>query len=199
MALIICPNCSKEISDKAVSCPKCGHQNNQPAPSANETERKAEKAIYSGTASDFKFGTLLKAEGNNFYQSKRKRRRRFGSIERRAEMRREGKAESLDISTKTHSVAANRRIDITKGRLTKMWFLGIFGSLGLHYFSAGRYISGSLRFFWGALMWFVSIAVALEIGPRILIFFLSILFLPSLDIIFIRLGKFRDVFRNNII
>ena len=25
MALIVCPGCGKEISDKATVCPKCGH------------------------------------------------------------------------------------------------------------------------------------------------------------------------------
>lgn len=36
MALIDCPECGKEISDKAASCPHCGNPINQPAPKEEE-------------------------------------------------------------------------------------------------------------------------------------------------------------------
>lgn len=36
MALINCPECGKEISDKAASCPNCGNPINQPIPKEEE-------------------------------------------------------------------------------------------------------------------------------------------------------------------
>lgn len=36
MALINCPECGKEISDKAASCPHCGNPINQPTPKKEE-------------------------------------------------------------------------------------------------------------------------------------------------------------------
>ena len=38
MALINCPECGKEISDKAISCPNCGMPINQPTPRPQEEE-----------------------------------------------------------------------------------------------------------------------------------------------------------------
>lgn len=38
MALIACPNCGKEISDKARVCPSCGTEMSQETPSQNEEE-----------------------------------------------------------------------------------------------------------------------------------------------------------------
>lgn len=42
MALIKCPECNKEISDKAVNCPNCGYpictESNKVVPSESETE-----------------------------------------------------------------------------------------------------------------------------------------------------------------
>ena len=191
MALINCPQCTKQVSDKAASCPGCGSPINLSAPSANEPDRKVEGGVYSGKISNFGFGTLLSAESDNFWSKGSSRRRR-----RRTSSRTQGNQSQM--SAKPHGVSVNRRIDTTKGHIIAMWMLGLFGALGFHYFAAGRFLSGSLRFLWGALMGFVSVVVALEAGPRILLFFLPLLFIPSLDIIFIGLGKFRDAFRNYI-
>lgn len=57
MALIKCPECGKEISDKAVSCPNCGNPINTPEPQIEEylccpycgsKELHAEKSGFSG-------------------------------------------------------------------------------------------------------------------------------------------------------
>jgi hypothetical protein len=41
MALIQCPDCKTEISDKAVSCPKCGHPIKVPQSSVDTTGSKS--------------------------------------------------------------------------------------------------------------------------------------------------------------
>jgi len=98
------------------------------------------------------------------------------------------------------------RINITKGQILKIWVLGLFGTLGLHYFFVGRFLTGSLRFLYGALMLVIGILVAFapretqEFNPfRIMLVFLFFMLLPSIfDIILILPGKFRDVFRSYI-
>lgn len=56
MALINCPECGKEISDKAISCPHCGNPMNQPVqdkeylccPKCHSRELHAEQKGFSG-------------------------------------------------------------------------------------------------------------------------------------------------------
>jgi len=106
-----------------------------------------------------------------------------------------------------HGAAENRRIDTTKGRILKIWALGLLGTFGLHYFAVGRFLTGSLRFLYGALLWGIGILVALapqetsDVHPlRIMLVFLVFALIPAvIDLIIICLGGFRDVFRNRII
>jgi len=105
-----------------------------------------------------------------------------------------------------HYVEPNRRIDVSKNRVLKMWLFGLFGTLGLHFFSVGRFLTGTMRLLYGAVMWTVSIIVAFDpkimqqINPLriMLIFMVFLLPLSIIDIIAISLGKFRDVFRNKV-
>ena len=56
MALINCPECDKEISDKAISCPHCGNPMNQPVqdeeylccPKCHSRELHTEQKGFSG-------------------------------------------------------------------------------------------------------------------------------------------------------
>jgi len=134
---------------------------------------------------DFGIWKCLKAEANNFW------------------LRRWGKSV---YDSKAHGVRTIRRINKTKGQLTKTWAFGLFGILGFHFFPIGRFITGALRFFYGALMLVVGIAVtysyraAQDVEPlRIMLVFLVAAFIPAFtDLILIRLGKFRDVFRSHV-
>ena len=93
------------------------------------------------------------------------------------------------------------RINQTKGRLIRLWLLGLLGSLGFQYFAVGRILSGSIRFLWGAFWWYMIILIGVFTAwdadtPGVLrVFFLVLYVLPIIDIIKICLGRFRDVFR----
>ena len=182
MALINCPGCAQRVSDQAVLCPKCGR-----AIAANvESPGFSEDGSFNGSVSDFGIKKCIKMENKNFW-AKRKFIR--------------------DIYTsKTHSADAKMRINITKGQIIKYWALGLLGAFGLHYFFAGRLITGALRFLYGFLMLAVGMIVAFTPGEtqefhpfRIMLVFLFFMLLPSVwDIVFILPGRFRDVFRNYI-
>jgi len=109
-------------------------------------------------------------------------------------------------ASKSHSVPEKMRINITKVQILKIWGLGLFGTLGLHFFFAGRILTGSLRFLYGAMLLVIGLLVSFapqetqEFHPlRIMLVFLFFMFIPAfLDIIFIFAGRFRDVFRNYI-
>ena len=181
MALINCPKCAKEVSDRAVSCPNCGY----PVASAIHAPGFSEdRSSFCGSVSNFGIKKCIKLESRNFWQ----RTRLIKSI----------------YTSKAHNADVKMRINITKARILKLWALGLLGAFGLHYFFAGRIISGSLRFLYGAVMLAVGLIVSLapqetqEFHPfRIMLVFLFFMFIPSLwDIIFILPGRFRDVFRN---
>lgn len=42
MAIILCPNCSRKVSDRAPACSACGHDPRQPAPQPPEAEPPAD-------------------------------------------------------------------------------------------------------------------------------------------------------------
>ena len=44
MALIRCPECNREISDKATACPGCGYPLNSPSQETTEKERLLKEA-----------------------------------------------------------------------------------------------------------------------------------------------------------
>jgi len=145
-----------------------------------------DRPLFSGSVFDFGIWNCLKTEGNNSFW-----------------MRRLGK--SVYIS-KAHGVQPVRRIDKTKGQITKTWALGLLGVLGLHFFPIGRFIAGTIRFLYGALMLVIGIVVSFslqavqEADPlRIMLVFLVATFIPSvIDLIMILSGKFRDVFRSHV-
>jgi len=137
---------------------------------------------FSGSIFDLGIRKCLKEESDNFWQ------RGWGiSI----------------FTSKAHRVDPVMRINKTKGQITKIWALGLLGVLGLHYFPVGRFITGTLRLLYGALMLVIGIAVtysyraAQDVDPlRIMLVFLAAAFVPSLiDLILILSGRFRDVFR----
>ena len=183
MALINCPKCAKEVSDRAVSCPYCGYPvaSSIYAPGFSE-----DRSSFCGSVSNFGIKKCIKLESRNFWS----------------------KTKLIDsiFTSKAHSVDVNMRINKTKGQIIKIWVLGLFGTLGLHYFFVGRILTGSLRFLYGAMLLVIGILVAFkprevqEFHPfRIMLVFLLFMFIPAfLDIIIILLGRFRDVFRNYI-
>jgi len=181
MALINCPGCAKEVSDRAVSCPNCGY----PVASAIYAPGFSEdRSSFCGSVSNFGIKKCIKMENRNFWSHTKL----IDSV----------------YTSKAHSVDAKMRINITKGQVLKIWVLGICGALGLQYFFVGRLLTGSLRFLYGAIMLVTGMLVSFaprevqEFHPfRIMLVFLFFMLLPSVwDIIFILLGRFRDVFRN---
>jgi len=84
--------------------------------------------------------------------------------------------------------------------------LGLLGTLGLHYFSVGRILTGSLRLLYGALLWIIGLLVSFapqptqDVSPlRIMLVFLVFALIPAvIELIVIWLGMFRDVFKNRI-
>ena len=184
MALIYCPNCAFEISYGVAFCPRCGRQL-APVPPVNGAGVVEDIPYFSGSVFDFGIWNCLKTESKNYW--KRRRLRSFHS-------------------SQTSGVRSTRRVAKTKGQITKTWALGLLGVLGLHFFPIGRFITGTIRFFYGALMLVIGIAVtysyraAQDVEPlRILLVFLVAAFIPSVfDLILILSGRFRDVFRNHI-
>ena len=89
----------------------------------------------------------------------------------------------------------------TKAYITKMWLFGLCGTLGLHYFSSGRRMRGTLRLIVGLALWFLAIvfvygSTQTEGLTRLCIAsFVALFFLPVIDLILIRTGKFRDVYK----
>ena len=184
MALINCPYCASKISDRAVSCPHCRCQF-APVSTVYIAGIMEDSSYFSGSIFDFGIKNCFKAETDNFWMR--------------------GSGESVYI-TKTHGVRSTGRIAKTKGQITGTWALGLLGILGLHYFPVGRFITGTLRLLYGALMLVIGIAVtysyraAQDVDPlRIMLVFLAAALIPSLiDLILILSGSFRDVFRNYI-
>ena len=182
MALINCPGCAHKVSDQAVKCPKCG----RPIASAVNPSGYSEDGSFCGSVSDFGIKKCIKMESRNFWS----RSRLSTSV----------------YTSRAHGVPVKMRINITKWQIIKIWVLGLFGTLGLHYFFVGRILTGSLRFLYGAMLLVIGILVAFkprevqEFHPfRIMLVFLLFMFIPAfLDIIIILLGRFRDVFRNYI-
>ena len=182
MALINCPGCANKVSDQAVKCPKCG----RPVLSAINAAGFNVDGSFCGSVSEFGIKNCLKMESRNFWAKRWKIK---------------------DIFTSSaHSVQVRMRINRTRGQIIKIFLLGLFGSLGLHYFFVGRILSGSVRFLYGSLMLVIGIIVSFaprevqEFHPlRVMLVFLFFMLLPSVwDIIFLLLGKFRDVFRSYI-
>ena len=135
-----------------------------------------------GTAAGFGIWKCIKEESDNFY------RRRWGR--------------SVYKASK-HGVRPNRRIDKAKGQVLRIWAIGLLGILGLHFFSVGRFITGSLRMLYGILMLGIGVIVSLglraeqDANPvRTFLVFALFAFLPSaMDLIMLCVGRFRDVFR----
>jgi len=185
MALIGCPKCAKGVSDRAAACPGCGYPIAPTSFPANAAGINDDSSYFSGSVFDFGIIKCIKTEANNFW------------------LRKWGKSV---YTSKAHGVQPIRRIDKTKGQITKTWALGLLGILGLHFFPIGRFITGALRFFYGTLMLVIGIVVtysyraAQDVDPmRIMLVFLVAAFVPSfIDLIIIRFGKFRDVFRSHV-
>jgi len=161
---------------------------------AGRLEYAKSNPAFSGSVSDFGIWNCIKTEHINFHDLwEQKRRRR--------EKRKRGRGNYESWPPYTH---ADRRIDVTKGKLQKMWLLGVLGTLGLHYFSVGRIVSGLLRLLYCAAMLALAILVAvygqaahpLRVAALFAVFLLT---LPLIDLHLITLGKFRDVFRNHIV
>jgi len=82
-----------------------------------------------------------------------------------------------------------------------MWLLGFCGTLGLHYFFSGRRMRGVLRLTVGIALWFLCIVFVYGstqtegLTNLIVVFFVLLFFLPVIDLILIRTGKFRDVYK----
>ena len=97
-----------------------------------------------------------------------------------------------------------RRINKTKGRIFRVWLLGLLGTLGFQHFAVGRILTGSMRFLWGAFWWFMIILTTFfsnwdSSTPGILrVFFVALIIPSAIDVVKISLGKFRDVFRKYI-
>jgi ribosomal protein L7/L12 len=74
MALIKCPECSNEISDKAIACPKCGYPlppASQPQPSDSFLQAKIKQALINeGTISAIKL-YREKVRGSGLVDAKR--------------------------------------------------------------------------------------------------------------------------------
>ena len=184
MAFMNCPKCARVISDRAAACPHCRCQL-APAFPVDVTGIMEDSPYFFGSVFDFGIWNCLKTEANNFL------------------MRRLGKSV---YTSKAHSVQPIRRIDKTKGQITRIWALGLLGVLGLHYFPIGRFVTGTIRLLYGALMLEIGIAVSLsyraaqEIDPlRIMLVFLAAVFIPSvIELVMILSGKFSDVFRSHV-
>ena len=182
MALINCPNCTKEISDRAAFCPHCKRQS-APADLVNAAGFMADEPSFSGSIFEFGILNCIKTENKNFWG------REWGR--------------SVYVSS-PHGVHPSRRINKTKNQITKTWVLGLLGMLGLHFFTVGRFITGSLRFLYGSLMLVIGIVVTYsyretqDVEPfRIMLVFLVAALVPAIiDLIMIRAGKFCDVFRS---
>ncbi len=60
MALISCPECAKEISDKADFCPNCGFSNKQPAPpaAAVRSEEIVNREVFNAAKHSFVLGEI---------------------------------------------------------------------------------------------------------------------------------------------
>ena len=138
----------------------------------------------SGNVFFFGIWTCIKAEGQYYWSRKWRVRGIYEST--------------------PHEDTENRQIATTKERMIKLWAYGLLGTLGLQYLTAGRFITGTLRFLYGVFMWAVSITAlvtpqgSLSVNPAyITLVFLVCLFIPSvMDIISIVTGRFQDAFRN---
>jgi len=149
----------------------------------NNIESMTGYPYFSGSIFDFGIWNCLKTEGKNYWTR--------------------GIGGNIYDST-AYGVQPVRCITKTKRQLTRTWVLGMLGIFGLHFFSVGRFITGSLRFLYGGLMFFIGIAVTYDyrdrqdVDPlRIMLVFFTAAFIPALiDIIMIRTGRFRDVFKS---
>jgi len=152
---------------------------------AHVADFQEQNPSFYGSVFDFGIRNCFQAENDHFW------RRKWGRSVYRAS---------------AHSVRADWRINKTKGQIIKMWVLGLLGILGLHYFSVGRFMTGALRFLYGALMCITGIIVSFApqavqgVNPlRIMLVFLVFALIPSVvELIIICMGKFRDVFRSHI-
>jgi hypothetical protein len=98
----------------------------------------------------------------------------------------------------------NRRINISREKAMKMWLIGLFGTLGFHYFAAGRMLPGFFNLLWGAIWWIIIVLFALDAEmsqfPALIGMFAVLMLVPSvISIVMIAIGKFRDVFGNYLI
>ena len=88
----------------------------------------------------------------------------------------------------------------TKSYITKMWLYGLLGTLGFHFYASGRWQRGIMRTVCGIAIWFLFIVflygnteagelTRLAIATGVLLFIL-----PVVELIMIRIGKFKDVY-----
>ena len=184
MASMNCPNCARQISDNNVSCPGCGYALPPSPTTANTAD---EGNIISGGVFDFGIWKLLKYEISDSGWTRFGGRRMYTS----------------NVGGKYGAQTINR-IDKTKGQILKIWLLGLFGTLGFHYFAAGRLLTGLFHFLWGAIWWVIAILCAFDSEmqkyPNLIILFFVLLLTPSLFCFFTKIirGRFRDVFQNYI-
>ena len=96
--------------------------------------------------------------------------------------------------------------DKTKNYITKMWLFGLLGTLGVHFYTSGRKQRGMLRTVGGIVLWSLCILFVVlgdlteEVVMRFTIAcFAMLFFLPVVDLIIIRIGKFRDVYGKYVI
>jgi len=60
-----------------------------------------------------------------------------------------------------NSEPAEKQTGKTKKQILRLWIFGLLGTLGLQFFLVGRFITGTLRLLYGALLWVICITVAL--------------------------------------
>ena len=65
MALILCPECSRAVSDKALACPGCGYPISfSPEPAKQQKERKTAPAKQKRRKLPNGYGSIKKLSGN---------------------------------------------------------------------------------------------------------------------------------------
>ena len=141
---------------------------------------------FSGSVFEFGIKNCLRTEVANLWSRRRRVR--------------------VDNISDDEEAPADKRIDITRKQITRLWTFGLFGTLGLQFFPIGRFITGTLRLLYGVLLWVICIVIvfmpqaAEDVNNfHILLVFLVCLLIPSLiDVINILTGNLCDVFGSKV-
>jgi len=172
----------------AAACPNCGCPMTSPEATANPVDMMDDNTPFSGSVYEYGIWKCISLESHSFWWS--------GTDNSSKEI------EYNEYITKK-AAESPMRINITKIQVLRFWLFGLFGTLGFQYFAVGRILTGSMRFLWGAFWWFMIILIAFFSSDRdagvLRVFFLVLLIMPIIDIIKISFGKFRDVFKKNIL